>query len=205
MTRAGIAFLLLFGMASCVAFVSHQHSIHIARSRSTCGGLARTAILCAMDLRQKNLRRRSTGKSFERPSLIQLRQYGITRERCNTSIPTQSMHTIAGKPSTLEQGSSYATLSNENTQSLLRNNVNVSISIIGDAFVDLLCFLNNGQNNTGISGDTHLPVEVGGDTLLERPIVPMPGGSGINTATHLRYILDEYGQSEVRNLWNHGG
>jgi len=49
--------------------------------------------------------------------------------------------------------------------------------IIGDAFVDIFCFC------------TKLPV-LGGDTLLEQPLKTYPGGSGVNTATHLVALIN---------------
>ena len=51
------------------------------------------------------------------------------------------------------------------------------VVIIGDAFVDIFCFC------------TKLPV-LGGDTLLEKPLKTYPGGSGINTATHLVALIN---------------
>ena len=50
----------------------------------------------------------------------------------------------------------------------------LSVSIIGDAFADLFCFL----------GDSTLP-KPGGDARLTQPIRTVAGGSGLNTATHL--------------------
>ena len=50
----------------------------------------------------------------------------------------------------------------------------LSVSIIGDAFADLFCFL----------GDSALP-KPGGDARLTQPIRTVAGGSGLNTATHL--------------------
>lgn len=52
-----------------------------------------------------------------------------------------------------------------------------SVIILGDAFADLQCFL-----------DGDLPKQAGGDTRLTKPISTIAGGSGINTATHLKSI-----------------
>eukprot|EP00980_Cylindrotheca_fusiformis_P012937 scaffold3236_cov66-Cylindrotheca_fusiformis.AAC.3 len=52
-----------------------------------------------------------------------------------------------------------------------------SVIILGDAFADLYCFL---------EGD--LPKEAGGDTRLKHPIRTVAGGSGLNTATHLKSL-----------------
>ena len=56
---------------------------------------------------------------------------------------------------------------------------NIHISIIGDAFVDIFCRCSN------------LPV-LGGDTLLQKPMELLPGGSGVNTATHLVGLLNSH-------------
>ena len=53
-----------------------------------------------------------------------------------------------------------------------------SFCIIGDAFVDLLCFLTNNA----------FP-EPGGDAELKDPVKALAGGSGINTCTHLQSML----------------
>jgi sugar/nucleoside kinase (ribokinase family) len=58
--------------------------------------------------------------------------------------------------------------------------------IVGDAFVDLLCFLD---------GSNSLP-EAGGDSRLDQPVKAYAGGSGLNTATHLKALS---------NNNNHGG
>ena len=53
----------------------------------------------------------------------------------------------------------------------------LSIHIVGDAFADLLCYLESG-----------LPVP-GGDSRLTVPIETMAGGSAVNTTTHLMPLL----------------
>ena len=56
----------------------------------------------------------------------------------------------------------------------------LDVIIIGDAFVDILC---------KCIGD--LPVK-GGDALLERAVELHPGGSGVNTATHLMSLIQNW-------------
>lgn len=56
----------------------------------------------------------------------------------------------------------------------------VSLSIIGDAFADLFCFMTDG-----------LP-PAGGDVRVKHPMTPVPGGSGINTATHLASLVKNF-------------
>jgi sugar/nucleoside kinase (ribokinase family) len=55
-----------------------------------------------------------------------------------------------------------------------------SLIILGDAFADVFCFL-----------DGDLPQEAGGDTRLTHPIRTAAGGSGLNTATHFRGLLNQ--------------
>ena len=55
--------------------------------------------------------------------------------------------------------------------------MHLSINIIGDAFADIYCYL---------EGD--MPSH-GGDARLTQPIHKVPGGSGLNTATHLSSLL----------------
>ena len=54
----------------------------------------------------------------------------------------------------------------------------VSYHIIGDAFVDLFCFV-----------EGNLP-ELGGDSRLSLPVKSMAGGSATNSATHLKALLN---------------
>lgn len=92
----------------------------------------------------------------------------------------------------------------------------LSIHIVGDAFADLLCYLESG-----------LPVP-GGDSRLTVPIETMAGGSAVNTTTHLMSLLrskhyagrpvpvpsvtlhtsinpnDEYGKMLIEHASNHG-
>ena len=73
----------------------------------------------------------------------------------------------------------------------------VSFHIVGDAFVDLMCFLEHG-----------LPM-AGGDSLLSRPIETMAGGSAVNTATHLKFLVQNFFElqqahhDELRHVWLH--
>lgn len=62
----------------------------------------------------------------------------------------------------------------------------VAITIVGDAFADLLCYLDPSDP---------LP-KPGGDARLIEPIRVVAGGSGLNTATHLRAIVRDFG------VWN---
>jgi len=57
----------------------------------------------------------------------------------------------------------------------------ISVSIIGDAFVDLFCYL----------GDKGLP-ESGADVRVDLPVKPVAGGSGLNTATHLASLIENF-------------
>ena len=52
--------------------------------------------------------------------------------------------------------------------------------IVGDAYVDLFCFLEGGMP------------EHGGDSRLTRPVETFAGGSSTNTATHLKALLDAF-------------
>jgi len=56
----------------------------------------------------------------------------------------------------------------------------VSFSIIGDAFADLFCLLQDGLPPTG------------GDKRVEHPMTPVAGGSGVNTATHLASLIRDF-------------
>jgi len=58
--------------------------------------------------------------------------------------------------------------------------MHLSINIIGDAFADIYCYL---------EGD--MPSH-GGDSRLTQPIHKVPGGSGLNTATHLSSLLSNF-------------
>lgn len=57
------------------------------------------------------------------------------------------------------------------------------ISVVGDAFVDVYCYLH----------DETPEVVVGGDARLTKPITTRAGGSGINTATHLTSLIKHFG------------
>jgi sugar/nucleoside kinase (ribokinase family) len=61
---------------------------------------------------------------------------------------------------------------------------NVAFHVVGDAYVDFFCFLDDGG----------WP-ENGGDSRLEQPVKTYAGGSSTNTATHLRALQ--------RNFTNH--
>lgn len=53
----------------------------------------------------------------------------------------------------------------------------VAIHVIGDAFVDLFCYLQSSWP------------ERGGDACLSSPVAPVAGGSGVNTATQLQALV----------------
>jgi len=65
-----------------------------------------------------------------------------------------------------------------------RSNTKVSVSVIGDVFVDLFCYLDSND----------YPV-LGGDVRIEKPMTPVPGGSGLNTATHLQALIQNFDDS----------
>ena len=66
--------------------------------------------------------------------------------------------------------------------------MHLSINIIGDAFADIYCYL---------EGD--MPSH-GGDARLTQPIHKVPGGSGLNTATHLSSLLSDFGVNDTSNI-----
>ena len=66
--------------------------------------------------------------------------------------------------------------------------MHLSINIIGDAFADIYCYL---------EGD--MPSH-GGDARLTQPIHKVPGGSGLNTATHLSSLLSNFGVNNTSNI-----
>jgi sugar/nucleoside kinase (ribokinase family) len=59
----------------------------------------------------------------------------------------------------------------------------LSFQIVGDAFVDMLCFLQSSWP------------EKGGDAYLSQAISSAAGGSAVNTATHLTHLCRQLGQS----------
>jgi sugar/nucleoside kinase (ribokinase family) len=59
----------------------------------------------------------------------------------------------------------------------------VSFHIVGDAFVDLFCFV-----------EGNLP-ELGGDSRLSRPVETFAGGSATNSATHLQDLIRGFGDN----------
>jgi sugar/nucleoside kinase (ribokinase family) len=81
-------------------------------------------------------------------------------------------------------GSSKAAPSNDNKNI---GKTKISVSILGDAFVDLFCYLNDGSSTNGGS----LP-QLGADVRVNQPVKPMAGGSGINTATHLASLIQDF-------------
>ena len=80
----------------------------------------------------------------------------------------------------------------------------VKVAIIGDAFVDLLCVVDEnrtsrGNNNCGEqTGGAPSMIEPGVDVLLQSPISILAGGSGINTATHLHSLIQQFGNEGER-------
>lgn len=60
----------------------------------------------------------------------------------------------------------------------------LEISIVGDAFADLFCFLENG-----------LPV-LGGDSRIRHAIETKAGGSAVNTATHLTSLVQNFSNDD---------
>ncbi|KAL7501276.1 hypothetical protein ACHAWT_011081 [Skeletonema menzelii] len=57
------------------------------------------------------------------------------------------------------------------------------ISIVGDAFADIYCYLEEETPH----------VVVGGDARLSQPMTTRAGGSGINTTTHLCSLINNFG------------
>jgi len=70
----------------------------------------------------------------------------------------------------------------------MQNSMHLSINIIGDAFADIYCYL---------EGD--MPSH-GGDARLTQPIHKVPGGSGLNTATHLSSLFSNFGDNNTSNI-----
>lgn len=65
----------------------------------------------------------------------------------------------------------------------------VSIEVIGDAFADVYCYLEAG-----------LP-SLGGDSRLTEPIHTVPGGSALNTTTHLASLIKYFGnEGRISNI-----
>jgi len=64
----------------------------------------------------------------------------------------------------------------------------ISICIVGDAFADIFCFLNKPTSHSK-KGEV---VPMGGCVLVDQPLQTMPGGSGINTSTHLCSLLQDF-------------
>lgn len=65
------------------------------------------------------------------------------------------------------------------------SNTKVSVSVIGDVFIDLFCYLDSND----------YPV-LGGDVRIEKPMTPVPGGSGLNTATHLQALIQNFSNDD---------
>jgi sugar/nucleoside kinase (ribokinase family) len=57
------------------------------------------------------------------------------------------------------------------------------ISIVGDAFADVYCYLD----------DNTPEVRIGGDARLTQPMTTVAGGSGVNTSTHLQSLINNFG------------
>lgn len=71
----------------------------------------------------------------------------------------------------------------------------VSISVIGDAFADILCFTQQQDKKNDKQKSEVVPL--GGCILIDKPIETKPGGSGINTATFLKYLMDNFPTQNV--------
>jgi sugar/nucleoside kinase (ribokinase family) len=110
--------------------------------------------------------------------------------------------------SRLEKKNCYFPLGGATTMKQDAVNTLVSFHVVGDAFVDLLCYTDE---------DGSIP-EIGGDVRLVRPIQSMAGGSATNTATHLQSFPldstihlhtvinpnDEYGKLMLNHATRHG-
>jgi len=70
----------------------------------------------------------------------------------------------------------------------MQNSMHLSINIIGDAFADIYCYLEGDMPSRG------------GDARLTQPIHKVPGGSGLNTATHLSSLLSNFGVNNTSNI-----
>ncbi|KAL7559509.1 hypothetical protein ACA910_010321 [Epithemia clementina (nom. ined.)] len=64
----------------------------------------------------------------------------------------------------------------------------LTFHVVGDAYVDLFCFLEDG-----------LP-ESGGDSRLVQPICSYAGGSSTNTATHLHALIEHFFDEETTEI-----
>ena len=64
--------------------------------------------------------------------------------------------------------------------SVLDSDAKTWCTIIGDAFVDIVCIVDNHENDKVL--------RPGGDTLLKSPVQVLAGGSGLNTSTHLHFL-----------------
>jgi len=70
----------------------------------------------------------------------------------------------------------------------MQNSMHLSINIIGDAFADIYCYLEGDMPSRG------------GDARLTQPIHKVPGGSGLNTATHLSSLFSNFGVNDTSNI-----
>lgn len=77
-----------------------------------------------------------------------------------------------------------------------------SISILGDAFIDISCHLHDKHNEPSANNDGDeeggVVLVVGGDTRLNRPIQMTAGGSGTNTATYLSFFIKNF-ENDAQN------
>jgi hypothetical protein len=78
--------------------------------------------------------------------------------------------------------------------------------IIGDVYVDILCYIPScaGNNNSNHSHHTTSVLTLDGtDTALTQPITIMAGGSTINTATYLQYLQNLQLSASVLDITVH--
>jgi len=68
----------------------------------------------------------------------------------------------------------------------------LKMNIIGDAFVDIYCYLSPNQS---------LPT-LGGDSRLSQPIHSVAGGSALNTCTHYQALAEEEVKVELQTVMN---
>lgn len=73
--------------------------------------------------------------------------------------------------------------SHKNSSAPQEENV-LKMSIIGDAFVDIMCVLDSDENNN----NCELKLD-GGDTRINQAVQILPGGSALNTATCLHALV----------------
>lgn len=118
-------------------------------------------------------------------------------------IPTSNIHTIFETTPKMNMDEQVET--NDSNQGQSRNQVSVHISIIGDAFADIFCFLSPpppksnslSSSSSSPSKTNDVVVPMGGCVLINQPLQTMAGGSGINTCTQLRFLLNHFAITDV--------